>query len=131
MIILRNKCFHSPVLIQQLSRAISTADRFKLGRVEPQLSDFKESGCTQEDANVVIALFSPQRYDIETFKEYNITKLRDRFRSLSVLKNRDGEADKLLGMMFIGEVGVFKELPPPQEMRDEYYDAINKIRKSF
>lgn len=49
MIILRNKCRFSPVLIQQLNRSLSSADRFKLDRVEPQLSDFKESGNTQED----------------------------------------------------------------------------------
>lgn len=49
MIILRNKCNFSPVLVQQLNRSMSSSDRFKLDRVEPQLSDFKESGNTQED----------------------------------------------------------------------------------
>lgn len=49
MIILRNKCNFSPVLVQQLNRSMSSADRFRLDRVEPQLSDFKESGNTQED----------------------------------------------------------------------------------
>jgi replicative DNA helicase len=131
MIILRNKCGFSPVLVQQLSRSLSSADRFKLDKVEPQLSDFKESGCTQEDCNVALTLFSPSRYEIPDFRGYNTAILKDRFRSLNVLKNRDGEADKSLGLVFIGEVGVFKELPKPTEMTTAHYESVMKIHKSF
>lgn len=129
MIILRNKCNFSPVLVQQLNRSMSSSDRFKLDRVEPQLSDFKESGNTQEDANVVLALFSPQRYEIPSFRDYNIGQLRNRFRSLSILKNRDGEADKMLGLQFIGEVGGFSELPTGKEMTENDYNRIKQIKK--
>lgn len=131
MIILRNKCAFSPVLVQQLNRSMSSSDRFKLDRVEPQLSDFKESGNTQEDANVVLALFSPQRYEIPNFREYNIGRLRNRFRSLSILKNRDGEADKILGMQFIGEVGTFNELPKGAEMSEANYLQIEQLKRNF
>lgn len=131
MIILRNKCNFSPVLVQQLNRSLSSADRFKLDRVEPQLSDFKESGNTQEDANVVLALFSPQRYEMPRFRDYDIVKMRNRFRSLSILKNRDGEADKVLGMQFIGEVGTFNELPKGLEMTEADYNRVQQINRSF
>lgn len=99
--------------------------------MEPQLSDFKESGNTQEDANVVLALFSPQRYEIPRFRDYDIVKMRNRFRSLSILKNRDGEADKVLGMEFIGEVGTFNELPKGLEMTETDYNRIQQIKRSF
>jgi len=131
MIILRNKCNFSPVLVQQLNRSMSSADRFRLDRVEPQLSDFKESGNTQEDANVVLALFSPQRYEIPAFRDYNIGRLKGRFRSLSILKNRDGEADKILGMQFIGEVGTFSELPRGLDMTDQDYAKVEAIKRAF
>ena len=131
MIILRNKCAYSPILVQQLNRSLSSSDRFKIGRVEPQLSDFKESGNTQEDANVVLALFSPQRYELSTFRDYNISRLRNRFRSLSILKNRDGEADKIMGMKFLGEIGSFEELPKGNEMTERDYVEIQNIQKSY
>lgn len=131
MIILRNKCNFSPVLVQQLNRSLSSTDRFRLDRVEPQLSDFKESGNTQEDANVVLALFSPQRYEIPTFRDYDVAKLRNRFRSVSILKNRDGEADKILGMQFIGEVGTFSELPKGSDMEDPDYTRVQSIKRSY
>lgn len=131
MIILRNKCAYSPILVQQLNRSMSSSDRFKLDRVEPQLSDFKESGNTQEDANVVLALFSPQRYELPKFRDYDVRRLRNRFRSLSILKNRDGEADKVLGMKFIGEIGAFEELKRGAEMLEEDYEEVSRIIKSY
>lgn len=131
MIILRNKCGFTPVIVQQLNRSISSSDRFKLDRVEPQLSDFKESGCTQEDANVVLALFSPQRYEMDKFRDYNVSRLKNRFRSLSILKNRDGDADKIVGLKFIGEVGHFEELPRGVDMTENVYESITSIKKSY
>lgn len=131
MIILRNKCGFSPVIVQQLNRSMSSTDRFKLDRVEPQLSDFKESGCTQEDANVVLTLFSPQRYEMEKHRNYNVSMLKNRYRSLSILKNRDGDADKTIGLKFIGEIGYFEELPRADEMATHTYESISAIKKSY
>lgn len=85
-IILRNKCRFSPVLIQQLNRSMSSAERFNINRVEPQLSDFKETGNTQEDADLVLAVFNPSRYDIKNFYGYNTALLKNRCRTLHILK---------------------------------------------
>ena len=108
---LRNRYNIIPVVIQQLNRAMSSADRFKLKRTSPQLSDFKDSGNTVQDSNVVISLHSPFRIDQEEYNGYDITKLRDRFRWVEVLKNRDGASDIGVGCNFVGEVGLFRELP--------------------
>ena len=47
------------------------------------------------------------------------------------LKNRDGEADKTIGLEFVGEVGGFSELKKSQDMTDAEYARVNKIKKSF
>ena len=130
MVSLRNMYGYIPVMVQQISRAMSTTDRFKLKRVEPQLSDLKQTANTQEDANIIFSLFGPARYDMEDHNGYNITKLKDRYRWLSILKNRDGEADVGLGLNFIGEAGVFKELPAANILNltgYEPYTDFNKI----
>ena len=126
LIPLRNNFNFIPVVVQQLSRAMTQTDRFKLDRVEPQLSDFKDSGNTQQDANVVLSLFSPRKYEIENFRGYNIVKLKDRYRSLSILKNRDGASDIRIGLQFVGEVGHFEEVPPAQQFKDDpsLYDKV-------
>jgi replicative DNA helicase len=116
MIYYRNKCNFSSVLISQFNRALSSTDRFKLEMVEPQISDFKETGNPVEDADITFGLFNPSRYRLEQFRGYNIDKLKQYFRSLSILKNRDGEADKVLGMKFEGAVGHFSEYPKAEDM---------------
>jgi replicative DNA helicase len=123
MILLRNKCGFIPVLISQFNRSLSSADRFRIDRVTPQLSDFKDTGNPQEDANVVMSIFSPQRYEIPEFRGYDITLLKNRYRNLSILKNRDGEADINIGLKFLGEVGYFSELPKASEMNVEDYNV--------
>ena len=117
---LRNNYGVSPVMVSQLNRSLSSSDRARIERVKPQLSDFKDSAGPQEDANVIIALFAPHRYGIPQYganNGYDITKLRNRFISLSLLKNRDGEADKMLGLKFLGECGYFEEMPTEADMK--------------
>jgi len=60
-ITLRNKCGFIPIYIQQLNRDLSSSDRFKINRVEPQLSDFKDSGCPIEDLIRVLVKSSELR----------------------------------------------------------------------
>jgi replicative DNA helicase len=135
MIILRNKCHFTPVIVQQLNRAGNDPTRIKMDRMEPMLSDFKDSGNTVNDANVVLSLFSPARYEMDVHKGYKINPkdggLGGRYRSLSVLKNRDGEADKTIGLEFVGEVGAFSELPKASTITDNDYKRVNLIKKSF
>jgi replicative DNA helicase len=126
-ITLRNKCNFTPVLISQFNRALSSTDRAKIDRVIPQLSDFKETGNIGEDANIVFGLFNPSRYNIPTFRGYDITKLKNRFINLNIMKNRDGESDKSLGMLFVGEVGHYIELPKSNEMTEEIYNQVQGI----
>lgn len=131
LVLLRNKLGITPVVIQQFNRSMSSTDRFKADRVEPQISDFKDSGNTIQDADIVLGLFSPHRYEFELHRKYNIARLKDRYRSLSILKNRDGESDKNLGMLFLGEAGMFSELPKVDFMTNDKYNEINLIKKSY
>jgi len=135
LIILRNKCNFIPVVIQQLNRAGNDPTRIKMDRMEPMLSDYKDSGNTVNDSNICLSLFSPMRYEMEEHRGYKINPkdggLGSRYRSLQILKNRDGEADKTIGLEFIGEVGGFNELKKSNEMTDVEYARINKIKKNF
>lgn len=126
---LRNQFKIIPVVVQQLNRDLSSTDRFKQGRIGPQLSDFKETGDTTDAANFVLALFSPMRYDLTEYKGYNIERLQNRFRSLHILKTRDGVADKVKGLAFVGETGMFQEMPRAEQVNDEVYNKISSLKK--
>lgn len=126
-IILRNKCKYSQVFVQQLNRSMSSTERFSINRVEPQLSDFKDTGNTQSDCDICLAVFSPIRYDIKNFYGYNVSLLKNKFKSIHILKNRDGEADQMIGMGFIGQTGTFFELPQSNVIQNSDYEKIIKL----
>lgn len=124
----------SPVAVSQFNRSISNPMRIKAGDVEPQLEDFKESSNTQDDADVVIALFDPVRYKVDDPSGYDMDKMRDQFgakyyRSGRLIKNSYGEDDIRIGFAFMGSVGLFKELPRQRDITDADYESV--INKSF
>lgn len=116
------------VHISQFNRDISNPTRLKNGDVEPMLEDFKDSGSTQEDADVVISLFDPSRYKVPDPSRYDLDKLTHqgdlKYRSIKILKNSYGVANIRIGMGFQGALGMFKELPPLDQMTDTTYENI-------
>jgi hypothetical protein len=120
---------YSPVVVSQFNRSISNPSRLKNGDVEPQLEDFADSSSTQNDADVVMALFDPMRYKVADPSGYDLDKLKDQygakyFRSLRLIKNSYGEDDVRIGLAFLGELGLFKELPRKKDITDSDYESI-------
>ena len=118
LITLRNMAFISPTIIQQINREQSNIERFKAGRTGIQLSDLKETGDTSDAAEVVIALYGPNRDKLNTYRGYDIKKLGDHIRIFQVLKTRFGEADVEIAVNYHGGINVWKELPLPNEIYD-------------
>jgi hypothetical protein len=123
---------YSPVVVSQFNRDISSPMRLKNGDVEPQLEDFADSSSTQNDADVVLALFDPMRYKVADPSNYELEKLKDEygakyFRNLRLIKNSYGEDDVRIGLGFLGQIGMFKELKKQRDMTDQdYADVVNK-----
>jgi len=120
---------YTPVVVSQFNRDISNPIRIKNGDVEPQLEDFAESSQTQNDADVVLALFDPMRYKVADPSGYDLNKLKDEFgakyfRSLRLIKNSYGEDDVRIGLGFMGQIGMFKELPKKSHMTDSDYESV-------
>jgi len=125
---------YTPVVVSQFNRDISNPMRIKNGDVEPQLEDFADSSSTQNDADIVLALFDPMRYKVADPSGYTLEKLKDDygakyFRSLRLIKNSYGEDDIRIGLGFLGQIGMFKELPKRRDMTDEDYESV--VNKSF
>ena len=125
---------YTPVVVSQFNRDISNPMRIKNGDVEPQLEDFAESSQTQNDADVVLALFDPMRYKVTDPSGYDLNKLKDDFgakyfRSLRLIKNSYGSDDVRIGLAFLGDIGMFKELPKKKDITDNDYQRV--INRSF
>jgi hypothetical protein len=68
---------------------------------------------------VILGLFSPWRYklssDETSLGKYDVSKFRNNYRNLSVLKNRHGAVGVEIPLYFRPEIGTFRELPRPED----------------
>lgn len=135
----RNLYGYSTVVVQQLGRALSSVDRMKMKRLTPQLSDLADTSETARSANIVMALFLPDRYDVELYPQnskyqYNVSGeggFGERFSSLSILKDRDGFSNIEMGLYWLGECGYFMELPTPDKVEElkRWYASVEEVLK--
>ena len=116
----RDKFGFTPVGVQQ---QVSDKENIELNfkgdtvqqKLEPSLDGLANNKETQRDANIILGLFSPARYRIANHEGYNINFFDNNYRSLSLLKDRDGIADKKVPLFFNGAIDFFKELPRPED----------------
>ena len=118
---LKNRTGISPVIIQQLNRSIQSMDRRRENMMCPQTSDFKDSNCSIEDAEVVLAIFSPNKAKMSSYRGYDIKTLKSHFSTLTVLKSRYGESDVEDALFFDGKCNMWSELPKSDEIVDYNY----------
>ena len=114
------------VVINQFNRNIAGIQRRVNTDLSPEQQDFKGSGNTYEDADVVVGLFNPYKYNLKKYAGYEISKTVNdngfsRFRAISLLKNSYGVDNLIAGFKFVGECGYFGQLPTPNDIN---YQAL-------
>ena len=133
---IRDKFGFIPVVVQQLAADkerieanFSKADLVQ--KLEPSLDGLGDNKTIARDVNIALGLFAPDRYKITEHNGYDITKFRDRYRSMNIMKSRDGIANKKLPLFFNGAVDFFKELPKVDELEKMrlVYEHINQLIK--
>jgi len=114
------------VAVQQQSAASEAKEYNNKGevifdKIEPSLSDLADNKFTQRDAHLVWGVFAPDRYGIETYRGWNIAHLEDNYRSIQIIKNRNGRSNIRISTYFDGAVNFFKELP---QIKDKFIDGL-------
>jgi hypothetical protein len=115
--------------------AFRNAGKGSILQLEPNLSSVGDNKVITRDAFVVFALFNPVKYDIESYPNhdgYNIKILKDKFRSLLMLKSNLSEIAPRLGLLFDGKYEIFSTLPftTDKEALDKIYrDVIQQEEK--
>lgn len=97
------------IALSQLSRAVEQRGAKEGSRV-PQLSDLRESGAIEQDADMVMFLYRPEYYDINTSAEgENIKGLTE----VKIAKHRNGslETIKLKALLHIQKFANWDEDP--------------------
>jgi replicative DNA helicase len=92
-----------PILaLSQLSRAVETRGSSK----KPQLSDLRESGAIEQDADMVLFIYRPEYYKLEEDENGRPTQ---GMAEIDVAKNRNGSL-KSVHLKFIGHLTKFEDL---------------------
>jgi replicative DNA helicase len=85
-----------------LSRAVETRG----GSKRPQLSDLRESGAIEQDADMVMFIYRPEYYGIEFDEDNNSTK---GISEIIISKHRNGALDSIK-LKFINHLAKFTDL---------------------
>jgi replicative DNA helicase len=129
----RNQLGFSCVNVSHSNRSMDDINRVKYGELFPKISDIKETNMLAQDANLVMALFDPMNHinpnnNLDKFMDYEILRFKNRFRAIGILKNREGENNKRVGLLYIGECGYFQELPNSKQITMEQYTKISSFK---
>ena len=92
------------IALSQLSRNVES----RLGHKRPQLSDLRESGAIEQDADIVTFLYRPEYYKLDTWDDAEATSTANQAEFI-VAKHRNGGLDNIR-LQFIN--GVFSNLNP-------------------
>jgi len=110
------------VVNSQLSRAVETRG----GDKKPQLSDLRESGAIEQDADKVLFLHRPEYYNITEDENGNST---NGVADIIIAKNRDGAIDSVK-LNYVARCTKFKDLADTLENRKHYgSEYFLEIRK--
>ncbi|MDX1545091.1 MAG: replicative DNA helicase [Christiangramia sp.] len=92
------------IALSQLSRAVETRG----GSKRPLLSDLRESGAIEQDADIVSFIYRPEYYKIEEWDDEERTPTQGQAEFI-VAKHRNGGLENIR-LKFIGELGKFDNL---------------------
>lgn len=124
----------TPIPVSQFNRSLGNINRFRAKTVEPEPDDFKGTGNSYNDADIVLAPFNPKKLQVKDYLGYDVDKFtsmnrgNNRFRGLVVLKNSYGPDDVSIGLNFLGECGHFREIPR-EVSEEDYYIYANYMSK--
>lgn len=123
-VLFRNTCKFTFIILQQISAEMSSTDRARFGINTPQMRDAEDSRRTTKDSNIVLALYDPiphMKEEQTIFKGYDISILKSWFKSLHILKHREGVKHKYIPLKSHGAIPYFEQLPPPELMNEQEY----------
>ncbi len=93
------------IALSQLSRKVEERTD-KSGHKRPQLSDLRESGAIEQDADIVSFIYRPEYYKIELWEDDTPTQNQAEF---IIAKHRNGKTGNIR-LRFDGQFGRFSEL---------------------
>lgn len=113
-ITLRDQLMYTIVMVQHQAQAQEGIENRKMGLTKPSSDGLADCKTTSRDANLLLGLYSPFKYEVKTHEGYDITKFKNYIRFMQVLEDRDyGASGQVCPLFFNGMSSSFRELPLP------------------
>ena len=116
------------IALSQLSRAVET----RTGSKRPILSDLRESGAIEQDADIVSFIYRPEYYKIDEWDDDDRSPTEGQAEFI-VAKHRNGGLDEIR-LKFIGKYGRFENLEDhvfPTEIHSSMNQDTDDISSGF
>ncbi|OUR92405.1 replicative DNA helicase [Flavobacteriales bacterium 34_180_T64] len=107
------------IALSQLSRAVETRG----GSKRPLLSDLRESGAIEQDADIVSFIYRPEYYKIDEWDDDDRSPTEGQAEFI-IAKHRNGGLDNIR-MKFIGHLGKFDNLDDFDTPFGEFHSKMN------
>lgn len=113
------------IALSQLSRAVETRGSSK----RPLLSDLRESGAIEQDADIVSFLYRPEYYKIEEWDDDEASPTAGQA-EIMIAKHRNGGIENIR-LKFIGHLGKFDNLDDFSGSYDDLPSKMNHEENPF
>lgn len=111
------------IALSQLSRAVETRG----GSKRPLLSDLRESGAIEQDADIVSFIYRPEYYDLKEWDDEERTPCEGQAEFI-VAKHRNGGLENIR-LKFTGHLAQFSNLD--ERFEGEYESKLNNVSDSY
>jgi hypothetical protein len=120
-------------VIQQASDSEKQQFDFKgntiIEKIKPSLDGLGNSKECQRDHFLIFGLFAPNRYGINEYEGYDISRLQDNYRSLIILKSNISPTNIEIPFYFNGACSALKEMPKSDDSKiEDFYRYAEKNR---
>ena len=105
------------IALSQLSRAVETRG----GSKKPMLSDLRESGAIEQDADMVMFIYRPSYYDLDQDEDGNV--IPEDYAEVHIAKHRNGSL-QTVPLKFIGKFTKF------MDRQSDEFDSFTPIAPS-
>lgn len=113
------------IALSQLSRAVETRGSSK----RPLLSDLRESGAIEQDADIVSFLYRPEYYKIDEWDDDEASPTTGQA-EIMIAKHRNGGIENVR-LKFIGHLGKFDNLDDFSGNYDDLPSSMNQDESAF
>jgi len=126
----RDRWKFTPVIIQQQAadqekQLFTSTGQSVKDKLKPSPDGLADNKTIGRDLNYIIGLFSPARYGFREHEGWDLNRLKDAHRELSLIFSRHSGGMQAVQLLFLGAVNEFAELP--KNANEEVHTACEKL----